>query len=295
MSEFTPLMDMSGNAYTVSEHSARRVVAGDVESVRRRLVYALESLGYSVVSENPLQARRGRLKDIVRADFTEHSRKLAVGLRQGGAASTQVTFDFAVSHGGCSTNGDLLTLEREADAFVALAAEPPAAGLCRACGTENGADARFCRLCGAPNAAGAPAELEVLRLTAGARAGLQEVVGGLFIVLLTAACMLPLIIFSVKPNAVRTGWIFLCIGEAIGWWMALYGVMRTHRTLNRRPEAQALAPASMPAALPHAHLSTLPPAPFSVTEGTTELLGASPREREPVPARREQGDTSPIG
>ena len=79
MSEFTPLMDMSGNAYTVSEHSARRVVAGDVESVRRRLVYALESLGYSVVSENPLQARRGSLKDIVRADFTEHARKLAVG------------------------------------------------------------------------------------------------------------------------------------------------------------------------------------------------------------------------
>ena len=44
MSEFIPLMDMSGN-------------------------------GYTVVSENPLQARRGRQKDIVRADFTDHARK----------------------------------------------------------------------------------------------------------------------------------------------------------------------------------------------------------------------------
>jgi len=295
MPELTPIMDMSGNAYTVCEHSTRRVLAGDLESARRRLVYALESLGYSVVSENPLQARRGRLKDIVRADFTEHSRKLAVGLRQGGAAATQITFDFAVSHGGCSTKGDLLTLEREADALVALAAAPHAAGLCRACGTENGADARFCRLCGAPNAAGAPAQLEVLRLTAGARAGLQEVVGGLFIVLLTAACMLPLIIFSNNPKAVRTGWIFLCIGEAIGWWMALYGLLRTHRTLNRKPEARAGTAAPVTAALPPAHVPTLPQAHFSVTEGTTELLGADPREREPVHARREQGDTSPIG
>jgi hypothetical protein len=291
MSEFIPVMDMSGSNYTVCEHSARRVLAGDVEETRRRLVYALENLGYSVVSENPLQARRGRQKDIVRADFNDHARKLAVGLRQG-AAATQVTFEFAVTHGGCSTKGDLLTLEREADAILALAAEPHAAGLCRACGTENGADARFCRLCGAPNAAGEPAELEVLRLTAGARAGLQEVAGGLFIILLTAACMLPLILFG-NPKAVRAGWVFLCIGEVIGWWMALYGVLRTHRTLNRRSEAQALAAA--PAALPPAQVSALPPRHFSVTEGTTELLGANPREREPVPARREQSDTSPIG
>lgn len=301
MSEFIPLMNMSGNNYTVCEHSTRRVLAGDVESARRRLVYALESLGYSVVSENPLQARRGRQKDIVRADFTDYARKLAVGLRQSGAAATQVTFEFAVTHGGCQTKGDLLTLEREADAILAFAAEPHAAGLCRACGTENGADARFCRLCGAPNAASAPAELEVLRLTAGARAGLQEVVGGLFIVLLTAACMLPLIIFSVNPKAVRAGWVFLCLGEAAGWWMALYGILRTHRTLNRKAEGRAPAAAPVNATLSAAQVSSLPPAHFSVTEGTTELLGANElhgansRVRGPVPAQREQGDTSPIG
>lgn len=295
MSEFIPVMQVSGNGYTVCEHTTRRVLAGDAEAARGRLVYALESLGYSVVSENPLQARRGSRKDILRADFTDHARRLAVGLRQGGAAATQVTFDFAVTHGGWMTNGDLLTLEREADAIAALASAPASAGLCRSCGTENGADGRFCRLCGAPNAAGEPAEVEVLRLTAASRAGLQEVLGGLFIVLLTAASMLPLILYG-KPGAVRTGWIFLCIGEAIGWLMTLYGVLRIHRTLNRKVEVQTPAAAPASATLPHAQVSALPPhAHFSVTDGTTELLGASPREREPVAARREHGDTSPIG
>ncbi|HWW75016.1 MAG TPA: zinc ribbon domain-containing protein, partial [Pyrinomonadaceae bacterium] len=181
------------------------------------------------------------------------------------------------------------------DAILALAAEPHAAGLCRACGTENGADARFCRLCGAPNVAGVPAEVEVLRLTAGARAGLQEVVVGLFITLLTAACMLPLIIFSVNPKPVRAGWIFLVIGEFFGWLMTLYGVLRLYRTLNQKPAALPPVGVPVPQTLPHAQAAPLPPAPFSVTEGTTELLGVNPREREPVPARREKSDTSPIG
>src|SRR5688572_16644272 len=179
MSEFIAVMGGSGNEMTVSEYTVRRVLTGEAEAVRARLVYALESLDYLVVSDNPLQARRARRKDIVRADFTDHPRRLAVGLRQVGATATQVTFDFAVTHGGWVTKGDLLTLEREADAVVALAASPPATGLCRSCGTENGGEARFCRLCGAPNTSGEPAELEVLRLTASARAGLQEIVGGL--------------------------------------------------------------------------------------------------------------------
>src|ERR1044071_8750561 len=136
MSEFIAVMGGgSGGSYAVGEHTTRRVMAGDVETVRARLVYALESLGYTVVSESPLQARRGKLKDIVRADFTEHARRLAVGVGNAGSAATQVTFDFAVTHGGCSTKGDRLTLEREADAFVALAQTTPATGLCPSCGT----------------------------------------------------------------------------------------------------------------------------------------------------------------
>ena len=99
MSEFIAVMGGSGNEYTVCEHTTTRVLTGEAEAVRPRLVYALESLGYTVVSDNPVHARRPRRKDIVRADFTDHAWRLAVGLRQGGAAGTQVTFDFAITLG----------------------------------------------------------------------------------------------------------------------------------------------------------------------------------------------------
>jgi hypothetical protein len=302
MSEFIGVMGSSGSEMTVCEHTVRRVLTGEMETVRARLVYALESLGYVVVSDSPLQARRARRKDIVRADFTDHGRRLAVGLRQVGASATQVTFDFAVSHGGFMTKGDRLTLEREADAVVALASELPASGLCRSCGTENGGDARFCRLCGAPNTTGVPAEVEVLRLTAGSRAGLQEIVGGVFVVLLITACALPLILLASRPKIVNVGLILLAIGQLVGWCMALYGMLRIYRTLRFKPEGHALpaAPFGADAAaaagrLSHAQASALPPAHFSVTDGTTELLGSKPREGERVPVRRkEQGDTSPF-
>lgn len=293
MSEFIPIVGATGGEMTVAEHSVSRLMAGDVEAARGRLVHALESLGYSVISESPLLARRGKLKDIVRADFTEHARKLSVGLRQRGAAATEVTFEFAVTHGGCSTKGDLLTLEREADAVVALAAAPPAASICRSCGTENGGDARFCRLCGAAAATAAPAELELLRLTAASRAGLQEVVSGLFIVLLTVACVVPMVLYG-SPKAGRSAWFLLAAGQAFGWWMTIYGILRTHRALNRRPEAQAALPAPAAPQFKPARTSALPPAHLSVTEGTTELLGVKSREGEPVVARR-GGDTDPLG
>ncbi len=295
MSEFIAVMGGSGGSATVGEHTTRRVLAGDAETVRARLVYALESLGYAVVSESPLQARRAKLKNVISADFTEHARKLSVGLRQNGPTATQATFDFAVTHGGCMTKGDLLTLEREADALVALAHAPTAAGLCRSCGTENTEGGRFCRLCGAPNDAGAPAELEVLRLTAASRAGLQEIVVGLLIAALTPAPALALIIFAVRPKVVNLGWVVLFVGQLVGWWMALYGMARIHRALNRKHEPRALnAPAVIPQ-LAQAREAALPPAHLSVTEGTTELLTPAPREREKVPARREHSDTSPIG
>ena len=302
MSEFIGVMGGSNSEMTVSELTTGRVMTGEPEVVRGRLVYALESLGYVVVSDNPIQARRARRKDIFRADFLDHPRRLSVGLRQVGAAATQATFDFAVTHGGCATNGDLLTLEREADALVALALSPPATGVCSSCGTENGEGGRFCRLCGAPNATGAPAEVEVLRLTAGSRAGLQEIVAGLFIVLLSFGAMLPLIL-GAKPKAVNAGLVLFAVGEVIGWAMAIYGMLRIYRMLRVRPEGHT--PHALPAfgadaahatgRLPQARASALPPGRFSVTDGTTELLTPTAREAERVPLRRkERSDTNPF-
>ena len=292
MSEFIPTIDASGGAY-VGEHSVKRVLAGDIESVRRRLAGGLEALGYTVLSENPLQARREQLRGCLGADFTEHQRRLAVLLRPSSETATTAVFDFAVVHAGLMTKGDRRTLEREADAIIALAEAPGATGVCRSCGTENGEGGRFCRLCGAPNEAGAPAELEVLRLTAASRAGLQEIVCGLSIALVALAVALAMILLSVKPKVVNIGWAILVIGQVVGWWMALYGMARIHRGLNREPDAKPFPAAA--AAPPRAREAALAPGSFSVTDGTTELLDVAPRRRERVPARREPSDTSPIG
>ncbi|HVF43561.1 MAG TPA: zinc ribbon domain-containing protein, partial [Pyrinomonadaceae bacterium] len=264
MSEVMSGFGVSGGGKGVAEHSMARVLAGETEGVRRRLVYALEALGYSVTSESPLQARRRSLKDVVRADFTEYARKLSVSLRPSSDTAVVATFDFEVKHNGCMSRGDLQTLEREADAIVALAAAPPASTPCRACGTDNGGDAHFCRHCGAPSAARVPAELEVLRLTAGSRASLQEISVGLLIALLTLAVTLPMILFSVKPKVVNAGWIFFLIGETLGWLLTLYGVLRLHLTLNSKKRRARLAGAepaqTLPQPLASARTTALPPA-----------------------------------
>ena len=296
MAEFIAAMD-SQNNYTVCEHLTRRVLAGDVEVVRSRLVSALERLDYQVLSENPLQARRAARKDVVRADFLDHARRLSVALRPSSEAATVVTFEFAVTHGGWMFSGDRKTLEREADAVVALAAAPPAQSVCANCGTENLGDARFCRLCGAPGAAAEPAELEVMRLTAGARSALQEITLGLFIALGVLAVTLPMILLGTRPKVINVGWWFLVLGEAFGWWMTLYGVLRLHRALNRQGERARARGAHVAApSLDAPHAAALPPSRprASVTEGTTELLTPVAPAREPVPARRERADTNPF-
>jgi hypothetical protein len=296
MAEFIPAIDSQGN-YTVGEHLTRRVVAGDIEDVRARLINALERLDYQVVSENPLQARRAARKGLVRADFLDHARRLSIGLRPSSGAATVATFDFAVTHGGCMFAGDNQTLEREADAVVALAASPPAASVCGNCGTENPGDARFCRLCGVPGAASEPAELEVMRLTAGSRCALQEIACGLGIALAVLAVTLPMILFAVRPKVVNIGWLLLAVGELFGWWMALAGLWRLHRTLNRKEKSsRQLRAQAAPQSFQTEQLHALPPAHAraSVTEGTTELLAPTPHAREPVAAHRRRPDTNPF-
>lgn len=295
MSEIILAMDAQSN-YGVGEHAVRRIMAGDIETVRARLVYALERLGYQVVSESPLQARRAALKGIVRADFLEHARKLSISLRPSSASATVATFDFSVVHGGCMFAGDKKTLEREADAVIALAAAPPAASVCRSCGTENAGDARFCRLCGAPGAAGEPAELELMRLTAGSRAGFQEISIGLVVAVTILASSLPFILLGKTPKVVNVGWGLLILGQLFACWATVSGLLRLHRALNSKHSlASAPAAAAAPHALHTSETSALPPAPAraSVTEGTTELLTTAPHAREPVPARQ-RPDTNPF-
>lgn len=286
----------------VGDHTCRRVLAGDAEDVRRRLVRALERLDYRLLSEQqPLLARRAARKDLIAADMLDVARTLSIGLRASGASATLATFDFTVAHGMPweMGEGDCHTLELEADAIVALANAPETGGACAVCGAENSAEARFCRACGAPHLPGEPAELELMRLEAGSRAAHQEHVFGLFIMLTALATSLPMILLG-RPGLVRVGWTFFALGMLAGTWMLLYGVRRLHRTLNPKDGArQTLAPAASPPppALHAAGTTALPPrsAAASVTEGTTELLATPPRpEPVAVSSRARPADTDPL-
>src|SRR5688572_21705407 len=156
-----------------TEHALRSVINDDAENVRRHLIQALDRLGYKVISEEPLYARRaarGGVAYYCSADILEYPIKLTVGLKRLSQSATLATFDYTVEHfGSVSFKGDQQTLRREAEAIIALATSGATTSVCAACGTGQTDDARFCRFCGAPNAGGAPAEVEVLRLTAGAR------------------------------------------------------------------------------------------------------------------------------
>jgi hypothetical protein len=55
---------MAGGLGAYPEHHFRRAIPGDVETVRQRLCEVLEDFKYIVLSENPIQAKRPREKNI---------------------------------------------------------------------------------------------------------------------------------------------------------------------------------------------------------------------------------------
>jgi hypothetical protein len=287
MSEF--LTD--GSYAQTTEHDYKRVVAGDIESVRERLVYALERLGYRVISEQPLVARRARGQaSRCSFDVLKCVKSLTVGLKALNPTSTLVTFDYEILN-SMVTKGDRQTVEREAEAIAALAAARPQSGSCPSCGATYASDSRFCRVCGAPNVAGEPAEVEILRLTAGARVGHQSITGGIIAALAVLAVALPLIFLSSKGP--RGGTILLIVGEIFALLWLFYGMWRLHRTLNPKHETKQLSTTHVPHALPAAQAAALPPH-ASVTEGTTERLITPERERVAVPLKPHKTDTAEI-
>lgn len=280
-----------------TEHVLRGVLDDDVESVRRRLTQALDRLGYAVITEEPLYARRGArglAGYYCSADILEYPIKLTIGLKRLSPSATLATFDYAVEHfGSVSFKGDRQTLRREAEAVIALATSGATTSVCAACRTRQTDDARFCRVCGAPNGGGTPAEVEVLRLTAGARAGQHLIVTGAAWAALSLLVALPFILFSGKPAGFVVG--FLMTQVVAGLFLLFGGARRLHRTLNPAAPQNPAPPAGLPRADPWKESGpALPPARQTyVTEGTTELLAERVGEREKEPAYRKGRDTSP--
>lgn len=273
----------SGGSSGVTEHSFKRRVPGDIASVRQRMTDALESFEYVILSEDPLIARRDGSFSF---NVLECGLKVGIVFRRPSPTSTIATFNYVIPL-SMVTGGDLQTVEREADALIALATRPHTAAACVTCGTNNSADSRFCRGCGAPNTGSLPAELEVMRLTAGTRAGQQTIVAGVLVILSVLPLALSLILFG-RPKRETIGWVLLGLSQTIGWAVLLYGILRMHRTLNPKPGAQPVLPGELSRDLTSHEHAALPPqsAWSSITEGTTELLDAQRTEHAAVPITR---------
>jgi hypothetical protein len=280
---------------TSFDHDVTRVVAADAENLRARLADALERLGYRVLNENPIQARRDA-SDLAKSgcsqDILDHRRSLDVGLKSAGANSTRVTFAYTVKgvNLGYLTKGDRNTLTREAEAIIALAQSRAALLYCPACGSDGAGGARFCRQCGAPVASTNPPELELLRLSADANASFKNIMIGAICALIgllaPALLLLKHFLFpqgTLDGKLLQVMAVLLCTFGLLGLGFLIPGVWRLGRAIKHRPEGEELpapsrrgvveganSPVVLAAALPSQSIQhTVQP---SVTEATTGLL-----------------------
>lgn len=269
----------SSEAVLLTEHYSQRVLFGDAENIRANLKYALEKLNYFIESEQPslIAKRKTQLSDyggkLLAGNVLPFVKRLQIPLSPVTENSTVANFGYAVMNSSV-TKGDRQTIEREIDALVALASSRRLQAPCPACGANNTKDSRFCRVCGIPNIAGEPAELEVLRLTANARAAHQKIVGGAIFVLCWITVFLPLWLLSQQGALIAA--VMLSGGTLFGLLWSLSGIARLHRTLNPSSDARKTLASAQDSSrkIPSAQIDSLPsqPSNASVTERTTKLL-----------------------
>lgn len=261
------------SATTVSDHDLTLAIPGDVASVRARLIDAIQQLGYKVLGEQPIHAKRSA-QSSARFDCSlnvlDYPTLLTISLKQANDVSVLATFNYEVKSCMRMTKGDRQTLAREAEAITALATERLAISACRVCGTQITDESHFCRRCGAPLVLDVP-ELEVLRLTRKTRDSYHNIFIGLFaLVLGIISIWLGLLISGLNRSPLL--WVGLGLG-AYALSVLLQGTWQLHHTLNPKITTKNVTTGARPA-FKTSVTTALPPAParVSVTEGTTELL-----------------------
>ena len=254
------------------EHQFKRTIPGDVETVRSRICEALEYLEYAVLGENPIQAKRRRRRNLLIANVLEYHTQLTIALKPISEASTLATFDFEVEY--LYTKGDRRSLEREADAIIALATQTPGSSICKACGIGNDTGVRFCRACGTP-VGHQPVlpEVELMRMSANTSAAYFEGRVALWVQLFVIAMSLLMIIFG-PPAIVPLGWGIFCVGELIVILLLLQSIYHLRHAVMS--EGSERSNEDVHQALPRDVRRSLPAEPISITEGTTELMDSAP-------------------
>jgi hypothetical protein len=246
-------------------------ITGEVESLRPRLREALQTLGYTVLGDQPLYAKRGAQGGArweCSFEALDYPTRLTISLKQINNIAVVATFNYEIKTHACMTKGDRQTLAREAEAIAALASERHAMSACPACATPVTDDSHFCRRCGSPLVIDAP-ELEVLRLTRKTRTAYHNQFLGIVLFALAAFVLLSLIV--VGPKAVTFVIGFASVLGLFGLLALLQGLWQLHFSLNPKPVEKAIRPHPT---FDVGQTKALRPTPVhaSVTEGTTELL-----------------------
>jgi hypothetical protein len=279
-----------------TEHVLRSVLIGSIENVRPRLVQALEQMGYNVLTDAPLYARRrsrGLARYYLSANILEYPTEITIGLREIGQDSTLATFDYVLEHpGGMSFKGDQHTLTREAEAIIAIAASDQSISSCSSCGTAQASEGRFCRVCGAPTIVSGPAELEILRITAESRAGHHLIASGAVISAGGAIAALAIALFAGSALGIPIAVMFGVI--VVGLLLVFLGIVKLSSALNPGEPDKQMHPGRTTAEFAAPTPPALNSSPASVTEGTTSLLSKTPDLREEQPVLVKGPDTSPM-
>lgn len=287
--------DLFGTSPTHSEHDVTLTLHGSEESLRQRLIDAVERLNYKMIGEQPLQARRAAQCSArwgCSFEILDYPRRLTVSLKQINEVATLATFSYEIKAYSGLTRGDRRTLDCEARALAAIATQRDAAVTCTACGTKVTDESRFCRRCGALIVVEV-AELEVLRLMEDTRRGYHNVTMGVILSLIALLIPLLLIWFD-SSKAFRVVTILSSIGGVLGAVALIRGMRELHRSLNQTGPNTTTVESSRTFAAPQT--AALPPrsAQSYVTEGTTELLFPEEEERERVPVERKAVDTAEV-
>ena len=227
--------DFMSSETTVSDHDVTLAIPGDIASVRSRLVEAVQHVGYKVIGDQPIFAKRSR-ECAARYDCSlnvlDYPTTLTIALKQTNDVSVLATFNYEIKSYMRMTKCDRQTLVREAEAIAALATERLVISSCRSCGTQVTDESHFCRRCGAPLVFDVP-ELEVLRLTRGTRGSYHNIFVGL-IALLVALLTLTLG-YAFTSQKVFGAILWLGIAFAgYSLFLLLTGMWQLHRTLNSK-------------------------------------------------------------
>src|SRR5215510_1574229 len=117
---------MSTDYTTVSDNDVTLAIPGEIASVRARLVEAIQKVGYKILGEQPIYAKRtkqGAACYDCSIDVLEYSTTLTVSLKQTNDSPVLATFSYEIKSYMNMTRGDRQTLVREAEAIIALATE----------------------------------------------------------------------------------------------------------------------------------------------------------------------------